>query len=54
MSRKHNVKHRRSKSNYPKRLAKRGQTNSSVRMTDLATLRRRAGVKHVGISEDGQ
>lgn len=44
MARKHNVKHRRSRSNYPERLKKRGETSKSVRMSTLQQLRDRAGV----------
>ena len=44
MARKHNTKHRRSRSNYPERLKKRGETSRSVRMPTLAELRKRAGV----------
>lgn len=35
MSRKHNAKHQRSISNYPARLAKRGETSATVRMPFL-------------------
>lgn len=42
MSRKHNTKHNRKRSNYPLRLKKRGVSSASVRMDDLETLRKRA------------
>jgi hypothetical protein len=35
VSRKHNTKHRRGRSNYPARLRARGETSSTVRMTDF-------------------
>jgi hypothetical protein len=44
MSRKHNTKHARSKSNYPKRLAARGLTRTPEMLT-LDALRRKQGVK---------
>lgn len=43
MSRKHNVRHdSRGKSNYPERLAKRGESNVTVRMIPLDQLRKAA------------
>lgn len=57
MSRKHNAEHpRRGISNYPKRLAKRGVTSSSVRMPSLEQLRRkqRAGEVDVFQSRYGE
>lgn len=44
MARKHNTKHNRSRSNYPERLQRRGETSKSVRMPTLQELRNRAGV----------
>lgn len=44
MSRKHNVKHNRTKSNYPKRLERRGLSRAPV-MPELDTLRRKQGAK---------
>lgn len=43
MSRKHNTPHRRSRSNYKRRLQARGLTHTPV-MPDLSTLRRMQGV----------
>lgn len=45
MSRKYNTKHQRGRSHYPERLKRRGLTSVSVRMADLATLRRRQGAR---------
>ncbi len=39
MSRKHNTKHRRTRSRYVDRLRKRGQSSASVRMEDVDVLR---------------
>ncbi len=39
MSRKHNTKHRRSKSRYIDRLRRRGQSPATVRMEDVDVLR---------------
>lgn len=46
MARRHNTKHLdRGRSKYPERLKARGVTTAQVRMPDLATLRKRAGVR---------
>lgn len=56
MSRKHNTKHtRRGRSNYPRRLAKRGLSNVDVRMPDLESLRKsflRREASHNGVTLD--
>jgi len=41
VSRKHNTKHRRTRSRYVDRLRKRGQSSASVRMEDVDVLRAR-------------
>lgn len=48
MSHKHNTKHNRSKSRYPKRLRDRGATSSSVRMR---TMSRGGSMRFLGLSE---
>lgn len=45
MSRKHNTKHFRKRSNYPARLRKRGVTGAQVRMPSLDELRKRQAPK---------
>lgn len=51
MSRKHNVKHNRSKSRYPDRLRARGVTGASVRMPTVETLRKQAAARERGEQE---
>ena len=53
MSRKHNVRHdERGRSNYPGRLAKRGESNVTVRMVPLDQLRKAALRRGDAIEQD--